>query len=592
MATLAEDQPRKSAEFVESSVLEAVVPSDSVTDIEDEISSWDGTHDDESGSILPSLTQRQVLLFDELVPVYVVFRTPLIEETTLKSYLARLAINVEAFAFSTAPPPEQETKAPPPKELIFSETIKDSNEPIIIRHEEEGEPHTYVVWKMDVFICRPRGRFHKPAIYFQPTASLRPAERAKRSLQDDEYLPSKVPTALNLLQSFESDVALKGINPRLSALRISKIAPTGPVAKELVRPIRTGQRRLFRALPALIWRIRYSKVQASLSDMSLMASLDLEVAYVTGCRISIEDISLTIRGGQVETIADHCGVTSVRQPGDQLTYLYKIIPDLSPDGAPIFGSEGHILNLDIKAKVLVSDDCRPTVTIGWETAVDFTAEQNTSLVKAAHRLSNPTTQSLKFPNPDALPTHDTASKDVADASNKAINVTLTISGPPRVTVGDMFHWGVFIVNRSDKSRKLAVLVLPKRKRDLDRHKSHPSTSSAGGHRSDKKDLLASAVVDENITYAKQKNAKLEAAELVCLTTDIRIAHLAPGACYTADLKFIALSAGVLSVDAIRVVDLGTNEASDIRDLPAIVAVESGEENNEGSQESSSSAGSP
>jgi hypothetical protein len=39
------------------------------------------------------------------------------------------------------------------------------------------------------------------------------------------------------------------------------------------------------------------------------------------------------------------------------------------------------------------------------------------------------------------------------------------------------------------------------------------------------------------------------------------------------MKFIALTAGVLSVDAVRVVDLGTNETSDIRDLPAIVAVE-------------------
>jgi hypothetical protein len=50
-------------------------------------------------------------------------------------------------------------------------------------------------------------------------------------------------------------------------------------------------------------------------------------------------------------------------------------------------------------------------------------------------------------------------------------------------------------------------------------------------------------------------------------------HLAPGACYRADLSFLALSSGVLSVDAVRVVDLATNETADIRDLPAIVAVE-------------------
>jgi hypothetical protein len=78
----------------------------------------------------------------------------MVEHSTLNSYLARLAINVEAFAFSTAPPNEQEAKAPPPKELIYAETIKDSNKPIILRHEENGDPHTYVVWRLEIFICK------------------------------------------------------------------------------------------------------------------------------------------------------------------------------------------------------------------------------------------------------------------------------------------------------------------------------------------------------------------------------------------------------------------------------------------------------
>lgn len=86
------------------------------------------------------------------MPVYIIFRTPLIDDTTLKAYLARLAINVEVFAFSTAPPPEPEVKAPPPKEMIFSDTIQSSNEPVIVRHEEDGVPHTYVNWKIEVFI--------------------------------------------------------------------------------------------------------------------------------------------------------------------------------------------------------------------------------------------------------------------------------------------------------------------------------------------------------------------------------------------------------------------------------------------------------
>jgi hypothetical protein len=50
-------------------------------------------------------------------------------------------------------------------------------------------------------------------------------------------------------------------------------------------------------------------------------------------------------------------------------------------------------------------------------------------------------------------------------------------------------------------------------------------------------------------------------------------QLSPGSCYTADLRFLALSAGVLSVESIRVIDLATNETADIRELPSIVAVE-------------------
>ena len=52
-------------------------------------------------------------------------------------------------------------------------------------------------------------------------------------------------------------------------------------------------------------------------------------------------------------------------------------------------------------------------------------------------------------------------------------------------------------------------------------------------------------------------------------------QLAPGSCYTADLKFIALTAGVQAVESVRVIDLATNETADIRDLPSIVAVEKG-----------------
>ncbi len=63
MATsVMEAQPRGSLEFVESSVLEAVVPAHPDVDIKDEVESWDGVIENEKASVLPALAQRHVLL--------------------------------------------------------------------------------------------------------------------------------------------------------------------------------------------------------------------------------------------------------------------------------------------------------------------------------------------------------------------------------------------------------------------------------------------------------------------------------------------------------------------------------------------------
>jgi hypothetical protein len=339
---------------------------------------------------------------------------------------------------------------------------------------------------------------------------------------EDDYLPSRVPTALNLLQSFVADPALAGIHPRLSAMRISKVIPSAPVARELVRPIRNGQRPLFRVLPPLIWRIRYSRLQTALNDLSLVASLDLEVAQFTPYDVEIKNVSLTLQGGNVKVLSDNQDITAIHKPGDQLTYMYKIKPDLAPDGTPALGTKGHYLTLKVDANVSIASNCRPDIAIEWRTPVDFVSEQASSLIKAAHRLSSSTINTTKAPNLDTLQTQDAQEQSEQDPSNNSINVTLTVTGPPNVRVGEIFAWDVFIVNRSDQTRKLAILVIAKRRRDMEKHKSHPSISSVGGIRSDKKELLATAVIDENIVYAKQKSARTETSELICLTTDIRL----------------------------------------------------------------------
>lgn len=264
-----------------------------------------------------------------------------------------------------------------------------------------------------------------------------------------------------------------------------------------------------------MWRTRFAKVHTSLADLSLMTSLDVEIAHYTSYNVRIKKIDLSLHGGEIKTLAA-LDTSTAHSPGDQLSYLYKATPDLAPDGTPALGSKGHILTLKIEADVLVSESCQPHVAIEWKTAVDFASEQQSSLIKTAHRLSS-ASQAGSIKSPDALPPHDTQEQG---ASSNAINVTLTISGPPKVQVGELFHWDVFIVNRSDKIRRLAVMVIPKRKRDT--HRPQSSASSIGGHGADRRELLATAVLDENVVYGKHKGVKTEPTQLVCLTTDIRL----------------------------------------------------------------------
>jgi len=48
--------------------------------------------------------------------------------------------------------------------------------------------------------------------------------------------------------------------------------------------------------------------------------------------------------------------------------------------------------------------------------------------------------------------------------------------------------------------------------------------------------------------------------------------LGPGACYATELRFLPLKKGFLSVEAVRVFDVGEGVGVDVRDLPDIEAV--------------------
>lgn len=56
-----------------------------------------------------------------------------------------------------------------------------------------------------------------------------------------------------------------------------------------------------------------------------------------------------------------------------------------------------------------------------------------------------------------------------------------------------------------------------------------------------------------------------------MTADHLYSPLLPGTCHSTEIKLLPLATGPLHLEAVRLVDVNTNETTDIRDLPDILA---------------------
>lgn len=376
-----------------------------------------------------------------------------------------------------------------------------------------------------------------------------------------------------------------GIKPRLSALRVSRVAPATQIARELIRPLKNISRRSIKVYPAMNARVRYSRPSGIPANASVIVCLDVDITPFANCEVTLSKAEVKIKGGTVEDLNVVPGmalpITSL--PQDDITFLYRLQPD---DLDATNKSQIRTLEISILATANVSESCQPQLSMFWTTSLDFTPPLNpgfghaTPPIQRPHRPAQlsigsalettPTVSSLAISRPDALPSIDVTTRHQRNPSIPDFGVTMTFTAPPPnqpIYPGIPFAWSVFIVNRSDRPRKLALMVIPKRRRTEARITRPPSTGYGGSRRDPK---VAEAVVDENIVYAMQRNSAVDSTEIVCLSTDTRVGPLAPSACYEVELKFLALKVGIVGVEAVRVVDLGTQEHVDIKDLPTIL----------------------
>ncbi|KAK2065334.1 hypothetical protein LY76DRAFT_559232 [Colletotrichum caudatum] len=613
-------EPTAVASFIENAFLTYFIPEATNLDLEEAFKGVDDTK-----ALFDSIKRRDTLYFDETIDVLLVLRVPLVDEKTLRSHFSRLVIQLETQIVNS----HASDREKPSTDIIFQGTVKDTSDPFIVvdqpeveddedpsaendanavkRNSHRREPHMYAVWKLPVFLARPRIRLQGPFAIFTATAGIRPASTGTSgsapplspnfhisSGSAAGYLQSGVPSGLNLLEPFTNDPALGGVVPRLSALRVSRVAPMTQ-SKDTTRPLRALSQLRIRIYPAVHTRVRFSRPNTMPTSPALIAMLEIDFTPYFECPIDLTSITLSIAdGGVVDDLSGPAGLalpmTCVSH--DHVTFLYR----LSPQQLDL-PSKNPSRDLDIHVEAVIQRNpgiCTPRLSMTWTTTLDFTLPVNPGFnaamqpmqpIQRSHRPSQlsisgmEAAQSLVAPavsRPDSLPALEAATRTV-EAPLPELGVTMTFCGPTEpVYAGEVFSWTVYVVNRSTGKannpgvppRKLALMALSKRRRNEVRLVRPPSTSGKGKTAADAKEL-ADAVLDENVLHAMQHNSVVDATEIVCLTADTRVGPLAPGACHVVDLQFLPLKEGLVSIEAVRVIDLGSQEHVDVRDLPVM-----------------------
>lgn len=535
-------------------------------------------------------------LLDETLAVYVVLHSAHIDEEAVKPYLDRLVITLEARVVNASTDTQS---GQPGHETIYSGSIEQlKSEPVIISHpSKDGSKGLLALWKFPVVLSRPsRLRLQSPAVVFALAAHLKTAEQLQEKTRQKEYLPSQMPSGINLLESFNADPELGFIKPRLSALRVSAVKPASP-GEDLARPLKIHSPRGIRIVPPFQIRSRYLRPSSTPTDTSILASLDIETTPWANPSLTVTSVTFDLPDGIVEDLnaTSNISFPMMCLPKDDLTLLYRLTR--SPmEQVPIPQKSLHI---GVHGTVNISDTCQPQISMIWSTTVDFVS---TPTIGGSGPLAN--TQNARRPStmtqhsshdafnaamaltkPDALPSFETTSRHMRSLSVDGFGITITFTGPEKPTkVGEMLTWTVFVVNRSDHVRKLALLPIAKRKASSSQHRainrplSTARISRDGPHSRPTEDI-ADAILDENVLHAAQKSAALDGTGVICYSTDVRVGPLAPGACQTAEMRFMALKTGLLGLEAVRVVDLGSQpqEHVDIRELPSIIVGKTGEE---------------
>ena len=477
---------------------------------------------------------------DEEAQLIVLLRTSNNKED-VRALLPSLEITLAAHATDAVPQGSGNAASASGKHDMKSKKISASEFAGVISTED----CTYVIWKAILHLSHPRARLQRPAVYFTAGLTISAEALSATRKGQGDYLQSFEPLPANVLEPLHFDPSLSGSGIYLTETSITKISPATARKQDEVKPVRGASKRAFPILPALFTRIRYS----ALPD-SVVASLHLETSQVIAGDVLIKNVSLDLPSIQVEKL------TSIECPkethaGDEIVLLYRLPP---PSGG--IATDPAKISVQINASALLDQDSQTELNIRWQAPVDLSQTTIKPTYKWSRPLSASSQQQTSRQSLQA-PSRPTSMEAAQKSLTADTGITFNFTAAPTTTQYEEFKLCVQCINRSTRARRFALVVLqPKRTRPKSQETSNAEDTN----------LIANIF---NAPLLEQPKAP----DVLDLNPDVRIGPLPPGATYETQMKFRAVTTGVLDLGVIRIVDVDTRQTVDVRELPDVISFE-------------------
>ena len=388
----------------------------------------------------------------------------------------------------------------------------------------------------NVYSGRPRIRLHSPTIFFRLSAILRSDNSGESDKFKDPLLPSGVPGSFNILESLRGDPALDGAEPRLAASRLHGINTKTHDGYINDGSLRVGTQMASRGLPAISSRMRYSRSRGRPGKHSIIASLDVETGAFSEQDTAITYVNMQLSEGSVQDMGEALSplLPLVCKPKDNPTFLFRLMPS-EPMQNTSNQSLAKMVLITVHATVLISETCRPSIEMRWKTGIEFSTALNplfgapgqsmqrqnrpSSLLRTSSTTDGNDLPASAREGEASLEMGSNEQRQRADSATD-FGVVIAFTAPEFMYMGEVFSWDVVILNRSSRARRLALKVIPRRRKGLSG--THSSKSSSSSVRDRKDGDLADAVIDENLLYALQRSSGHERTQIISVSTDIMV----------------------------------------------------------------------